>query len=272
MTDFSLVGGAAAIAAVLLFPGPFVWAPVLIFCVQKMSARPRTNRFNDDLPSLPTAPSEYFAQACESLSADGFEMVGMYYLPKAVPNVEGLLLLAANRQTDELALAAALYATGNGATTLKSMHVEFANRYANGQVLGTGNAKELSCFAKIPGYDTVHFPQVDDLRRLYRLHVARCNSIAPGGRRINRLDVEFGGDGELFLNAILAEEFARQVPVGYLWLDAAGENFRPTVKGACLMTWKLLWPVKPILLRNRARKAERLIAELLPRDAFAMQS
>lgn len=272
MSDFSFLGAAIVIVAILIFPGPFVWAPVLIFCVQKMSARPRTKHFDDDLSSLPAAPAEYFAQARDALAADGFEMVGMYYLPKAVPNVEGLLHLTANRQTDELALAAALYATINGATTLKSMHVEFVSRYSSGQVLGTGNAKELGSFASTPGFDTVHIPQIDDLRQLYRLHVARCNAILPGGRRINRLDSEFGGDGELFLNAILAEEFARQIPAGYLRLDAAGENYRPTVKGACLMTWKIIWPVKQIRMRIRDRKAERLIAELLPRDAFAMRS
>ena len=272
MSESSLVGAVVAIVAILFFPGPFVWAPMLIFCVQKMSIRPRTKRFDDDLSSLPAAPAEYFAQAREALSADGFETVGMYYLPDAVPNVTGLLFLTANRQTDELALAAALYATANGASMLKSMYVEFVSRYSSGQVLGTGNAKELGSFAKTPGFDTVHFPQVDDLRQLYRLHVARCNAIVPGGRRTNRLDGEFGGDGEAYLNAILSEEFARQVPAGYLLPDAAGENYRPTVKGACLMTWKIIWPIKQIRMRIRDRKAERLIAELLPRDAFAMRS
>jgi hypothetical protein len=272
MSDFSTVGAAAAFFAILFFPGPFVWAPALIFCVQKLAAHPRTKRFDGDLSSLPAAPAEYFVQARDSLAADGFETAGMYFLPNAAPNVTCLLMLAVNRHTDESALAAAVYATANGATTLKSMHVEFASRYSNGQVVGTGNCKELGCFAKIPGFDTVQFSRVVDLRLLYRLHAARCNVILPGGRRINRLDGEFGGDGEAYINAVLAEEFARQVPVGYLRLDGDGEQYRPTVKGACLMTWKNLWPVKQIRMRSHARKAARWTAELLSRDALATRS
>ena len=265
MSDLPI--GALALAAAVLFPGPYLWAPVLIFLTNRMSAKPRATRFEAELASLPAAAAEYFAYAKGVLAGDGFEEAGMFFLPNTAPNVEALVLLARNRQSSELALAVAIYATVNGETQLKSTHVEYVSRYRDGRVLGTSNCSVLGCFAKIPGFETAHFPRVQDLHQLYRLHTERCRQAAPTGQRINRLDDEFGGDGSLYLSTVMGEEYARQVPVGYLRLNADSEHYRPTIKGACLMTWKSLWPVKQLRMQERDRRAARLIAVLLPATA-----
>lgn len=38
--------------------------------------------------------------------------------------------------------------------------------------------------------------------------------------------------------------------------------YRPTWRGAFLMSWRLLWPVKPIVRVLRKRRAARLLSEL----------
>ena len=264
MSDFELPG-ALALAAAVFFPGPFVWAPVLIFLTNRMASKPRATRFEAERNSLPPVAAEFFANAGAVLAAEGFDDAGMYFLPNTAPKVEGLVLLGVNRQTSDYALVAALYATINEDTQLKSTHVEFVTRFNDGRVLGTSNASVLGCFAKIPGFETVHFPGLADLHQLYRLHVERCRRDAPNTQRVNRLDREFDGDGERYLSTILAEEFGRQVGVGYLRLESGGDRYRPTVKGACMMTWRLLWPVKQLRAASRTRHAARLKAELLPR-------
>ena len=260
MSDLPI--GALALAAAAFFPGPYLWAPVLIFLTNRMSAKPRATRFEAELASLPVAAADYFANASQALAAEGFEEAGMFFLPNTAPNVEALVLLARNRRSCEIALAIAIYATVNGVTQLKSTHVEYVSRYRDGRVLGTSNCSVLGCFAKIPGFETIHFNRVHDLHQLYRLHTERCRQAAPNSQRINRLDDEFGGDGSRYLSTVMAEEFTRQIPVGYLRLNTDGEHYRPTVKGACLMTWKSLWPVKQLRMQKRDRRAARLMAEL----------
>jgi len=261
MSDFERTG-TLAVAALIFFPGIYLWAPALIFFTNRMAAKPRANRFDADRNSLPQQAANYFARVSGAIAQEGFEEVGLYFLPNTASNVEALALLMKNARTDELAMAAAIYATVDGATQLKSTYVEFVSRYSDGRVFDTNNAFVLSCFAKIDGFDTVQFPRVQDLHRLYSLHTERCRRAAPHGQRVNRLIHEFDGDGSRYLSATMAESFARQAGVGYLQLD--GEQYRPTVKGACLMTWKLLWPVKQLRTLKRDQRAKRLMSELLP--------
>jgi hypothetical protein len=55
---------------------------------------------------------------------------------------------------------------------------------------------------------------------------------------------------------------ARHVDLGYYYRDELAGVQRPTLKGAYLMSWRLLWPVKPIRAALRRSKAQRLLREL----------
>jgi hypothetical protein len=52
------------------------------------------------------------------------------------------------------------------------------------------------------------------------------------------------------------------VAAGFYALDEVHEVVRPTWKGAVLVTWRLLWPVKP-LFRARRRWATRRLLDRL---------
>ena len=60
--------------------------------------------------------------------------------------------------------------------------------------------------------------------------------------------------------AVIEETFAAQVPTGYLVPCAGG--YRPTIYGACIMTWQELWPFKALRKMSRKTAAERLLREL----------
>jgi hypothetical protein len=102
---------------------------------------------------------------------------------------------------------------------------------------------------------------VQDAARLYRLHralVARSGS----GRKVFRLDEEFGGDAAACVAATMVEELEDAARDGYMALSPDGDTYRLTWAGAFLMTWKQLWPVKGILRAARDRRARRLMVEL----------
>jgi hypothetical protein len=65
------------------------------------------------------------------------------------------------------------------------------------------------------------------------------------------------GDEIHALSTSFTKTLMRQVEFGYLYLDEAANVFRPTVKGAILMTWKIAWPtgmIKRALIRRKARQ------------------
>jgi hypothetical protein len=83
------------------------------------------------------------------------------------------------------------------------------------------------------------------------------------GRPRLRLDTDFGGDATRYVaEAVLEETFRDQIGTGYLAETAGG--FRPTLKGALIMTWQELWPLKNLRRRRERQHAERLLSELEP--------
>ena len=77
-----------------------------------------------------------------------------------------------------------------------------------------------------------------------------------------RLDEEFRGDAIAYLQSDMIEELERAVGFHYLRLDARAGIYRPTLKGAFLMTWREMWPIKAIRLVQQARRERQLLTEL----------
>ena len=60
----------------------------------------------------------------------------------------------------------------------------------------------------------------------------------------------------------LARDYARQAEAGYFYLDEEADVYRPTWKGAYLMTWTFLWPISRLQKMRTKRDAERIRMEL----------
>jgi hypothetical protein len=54
---------------------------------------------------------------------------------------------------------------------------------------------------------------------------------------------------------------AHHVATGYYYLDEARDIYRPTWKGAVLMTWRLLWPIRPLYRAWRRRPTHAFLRE-----------
>ena len=70
------------------------------------------------------------------------------------------------------------------------------------------------------------------------------------------------GDVEGTLRQAVLREMGAQREAGYVYVDPGTGAYRPTWKGAALMTWRLLWPMKTIARARLRRRASALVAAL----------
>jgi hypothetical protein len=242
---------------------PFVLGPLLVRLTLKQASSPEVGAFNPDKRRLPQAVADFFDDVRDALAPLGFETVDGLTLPHQTPNVNCVALMLANRKTRDTALATVLNAKDMmGLGSLKSSHVEFVTRFRDGDVVQTNNSSVLSAFRSPPHVSTTQFPTVRDAERLYRLHQALVRQHGEMQGKILRIDEEFKGDAPEYLARAIVEELENQVTTGFLYHDAGKDAFCATWKGALLMTWSLCWPFSAFRKWRRARKAQRLLAEL----------
>jgi hypothetical protein len=180
-----------------------------------------------------------------------------------------------SRATGQVAVALALcdetvgrwgvaYAILDAAGRPANRYQDIACVFTNGGVLGVNTIRVGGIFEAPPGWRSFSFPEVGDGELLCRLHDAALARFA-GGRTPRpmtaaqlRLEVE-----ELGIRHV-----RHQVEVGLL--QPGGELLPPTMRGALVMTWKLLWPWRQLLARRRRREAMLLLSFLEPyRGALA---
>lgn len=242
---------------------PYVLGPILIFLTLRFRMPPTVVAVDPRVHPLPAEARQYLAEAYRGLTAEGFELVGTILLPDLVPNVKTLFAMYTNRATCDAAMSAIIVAQRGVGGELKTSYVEFIRRYDDGVVVQTNNSSELSAFKRLPGEFTTKFWQERDIHRLYGLHQLLADRFRQRGQPVNRLDAEYAGDAVRYVaNAVLEETFRDQVRTGYLAEESTG--FRPSFKGAWIMAWQELWPVKAFRRCREQRRAEQLLAELEP--------
>jgi hypothetical protein len=261
--NFNLLHLLLVIAGVVLLLGlvPFVLGPLLIYFTHKQTARPELVPFIPGQTPLPANVDTYFSNTCWALDAEGFKIITGLFLPKQIENVIAGLVYVVNRQERDSAIVVALHADPPGGMPFTQLHVEFVSRFRDGRLIQTANAQALSSFPPPPNSVTSFLPSVQDPRRLYRIHRAQVK-LHGSGERVLRLDDDFGGDAVRYVQSALIEELDHACRAGYMRLDAAASVYRPTIKGACLMTWQELFPLKNFRLARRRSRERKLLEEL----------
>ena len=260
---FGILEIALLLAGGLLLLGlvPFVLGPVLIYFTHKQAASPELVPFTPGQTPLPANVDKFFSDACWALDADGFKIVTGMFMPKQIEHVIAGLVYVVNRHEHDSAIVVAIHAEPPGMMPFTQLHVEFVTRFKNGRLVQTANAQALSAFPPPENAVNTHLPSLQDLRQLYRIHRAQVK-LHGSGEKILRLDDDFQGDAVRYMQFALIEELDNACRAGYMQLDAAQSVYRPTIKGACLMTWQELWPFKGIRLAGRRRREAKLLADL----------
>ena len=240
---------------------PFVLGPVIIYFTHKQAAIPELVPFTPGQTPLPASVDQFFSNACWALDAEGFKIVTGMFMPKQIENVIAGLVYVVDRQRRDSAIVVAIHAEPPGMLPFTQLHVEFVTRFKSGRLVQTANAQSLTAFPPPENSVNAFLPSVQDPRQLYYIHRAQVK-LHGGGAKALRLDDDFHGDAVRYMQFALIEELDNACQAGYMQLDAARSVYRPTIKGACLMTWQELWPFKGIRLARRKRRERRLLEEL----------
>jgi hypothetical protein len=242
-----------ALAALL-----FALGPVLIRFIMSQKAEPEFKTLDTESGELTADVYEYFASTIETLGEDGFRLACFLQMPDQTPVIRACLALLVNEMQRDAAMVMAMYSQDDNRTRLETLYVEFATEFVDGFEIDTSNTAQLGSFPAFPVKRTNAFPEISDPRRLYEVHRALCARWASGDKKPILSDEELPAD----IARGMVKELRRLVGVGYFWLDAAGACYRPTWKGAFLMTWRLCWPVTTIRKANRAKHNARLLREI----------
>ena len=242
----SIIGWGAAILAGMFYVG----VPLLVRFTHKNAAQPRFKVLS--LGNCPRAVLTYLKDMSERLESAGFMLVGCMSMQQQTTGVTPYFALLIHRLAGDKAMACAIYTEAEGVISLGTRYVEFSTRYEDGRMIDTNNSAALDAFRSVPEKTVTKFPTVDDPLDLYALHQEVMREVAPGAKKV----LPDEGAEVDYLSNVLIEDYERQCRLGMLYLDRAAAAYRPTMKGALLMTWGLLPPMKQIrsLQMNRAAK------------------
>lgn len=243
--------------------------PLLILSTFRMAPRKGLELFDPDDPELAAQFTGQARGIRRKLEEMGFELLAGLFAPSIASNVKAVLIVFVDRRTCDFATIVMAFLQQPGTKDWK-FHRQFLScftRYRDGTVVTTTNSKDIGSFPRRPNHASCLLPSVKAASRLVAIHQFRKRR-EHGSEPILRHEVEFRGDLLEYFATSTEEELSDAIEAGYLRPPQDGV-YRPTVKGAFLMTWKELWPWKWLRqLRVKALEKQLLseLAEELPQE------
>jgi len=230
----------------------YLGAPLIIWATQRQAANPQLTSYGLGLDDSRFA---YLVQTAQQIQQLGFELTGYFGLVGQMTNVNAFFAYLVHRRNGDAAIVSGLYSK-------QGMHfrmVEFATRFTDQSSLTTGNSRILGVYSRPLQKPVYHFPWIQDPARLYQLHQLLMMQNKPG---LAKDFIQPGTEAERICDS-LRREMSDQIAPGILRLDSTGNRYRPTLKGAFLMCWKMLPPFKQIRSAQKRSKARKIENSLL---------
>ncbi len=196
-------------------------------------------------------------QAAAALAVAGFEFRGYFKAPRFVRNARGFVAILEHPSTFDVAQVVVAISPGTIGIRSKNYGIAISAYFSDGFVVATTNLSADSTYPRRPGRKGVAFVDVHDGQQMHRLHRLMVERFGTGVQV--RTEAEHDPAG--FLRRGADEVIAHQVKSGYMYLYEKSGKYRPTVKGAVLMTYRLLWPWKQIKRWRNGAEARRLRRE-----------
>ncbi|MBN1489357.1 MAG: hypothetical protein JXA69_05515 [Phycisphaerae bacterium] len=208
---------------------------------------------------IPVAMRSFIEETVPALTECGFAFAG--YFCQTITgkgSATAYVALWFNRSTAQAATVVGMHSEGKaGADVLR--YVEFSTTFADGLVINTGNSRRLSGFKSAVVVDAIMAASVRDVRTLHNLHLSREARLRPATA------MRYCPSTTSNLRAWFADELLlsliRQEEAGYFTVAKPGA-YRPTWRGAFMMTWGLLPPFKQIRAARMRRRAKAAIAAM----------
>jgi hypothetical protein len=140
----------------------------------------------------------------------------------------------------------------------KTRHVTllFQARFEDGTEINTANNQVTAGLPPLPECTTLWLPRVRDAKELYRIHFEFTNGLRTSKKRLS-----IGNDPLSLLVATRTRMLDHFVETGYYHFDEQRSVYRPTWKGAFLMSWRQIWPIRPLFRAWRYRRTHQLLRE-----------
>jgi hypothetical protein len=238
----------------LLIPAIYLGIPLMIRFQQKMQAHPALEEL--DFDRLSPSISQFLMNQTKTLYALGFDEPTLVQLPKPVTNVTTYLVMLVNRNAGDKAMVTAVL--GHGPAPLQTCQVEFSTRFDTGEVFDTHNAPILMAFPPLPRAIRTQVPILKDLQKLYALHNYVMSKHAPKGMKFL---YDPGTALDYLTQFTFIKSYDGQVQRGLLYFDQGEDVYRFTVKGAYLVTWGLMQPIKAMRFAALHKRARTILEE-----------
>jgi len=243
----------------------YVLAPIIVGFQVRMAARPDVRRI--DPAEIDPEAATFFETTRPALTALGFQPVGSFFIEEFARNQLWLLDAYAHpRNRDTASANFVIQNVAAGGRPLKATAVAFTTDFEGGRMFGTSNSPDPSPFTRDSSLVCERVvPAERDLGRAYRVHGLAAEDFGRGYPK------RLPGPGNE-INAIretLRKQMEARVETGYFTRDTLTESYRPTLSGAFLMTWALLWPWKQIRIANARRWARSILASAPPESLEA---
>jgi hypothetical protein len=244
-----------------LMPAYYVGFPLFMRWHGRYPAHPKTKELNFEKLGLSIA--EFLMTQTKALFELGFDEPTMVQIPNAASYVNSFRILLVNRQTGDTAMVTAIVAqapmiAGQPLFRLQALSVEFSTCFDSGEVFDTHNIPVILAFPPAPMTVRTQVPMVKDSHELFRLHTFVMTKHNPQGKKV----LYEPGQGLDYLSRVaFLKPYDEQVKRGWLYYDQKNDLYRLTFKGAYLIGWRLMQPVKALLRIALNRKAKNTLEE-----------
>lgn len=246
--EFYLACAAGAIFAIwLLVYCAFAW---LIQSTQKLSAEPPASDVAADM--LPPEVDQFSQSIIESLAAIGFTRRGIVRMRDPAAQITNWVLLYSNAESNDLAIAAIVSSTQEGAEHIKASFVEFSTKLSDGRTVDTNNISTLLPYPASNTYVKTILPELNDCKKMYEVHQYVLKKRMKKASKLERAT----DNASKFIAGEVVGSHEQQVKRGLYYFDKEAAVFKPTWKGAFLMAFMLIWPItvfRRMLIKSNAQ-------------------
>lgn len=237
----------------VLIASLYIGAPILIYFRQRSPSADDAVRLrvgDDDAELMPEARS-YLTRAEAVLQREGFGQATSLTW-RGTARMESYLSVLEHQDPSTIAVPMAVQVKASGKTVVRCV-LNLRSDFQDGRSMFTSNLKTGRTFPRVPTHDSVRLPNVSDPVALWHIHRRRVEQRA---RAVPTVQPTRDGDGLDYARREIEESHQRWIGIGYYRRTPNG-GVRPTLRGAALMVWRLLFPWKQI---NDVRDGARLTA------------
>jgi len=235
---------------------PFVFLPIITFCSHRLNANPRIEQIHPGKDVVPVEFWDVARDAIDDLAGSGFKLKGHLRMSGWVSSAVTYYAVLENQMHCAIARLAVVFVQTKLVSRVSAM-LAFTTEFASGSEVLTANNKELVTQPGSAQATVLWLPEVREADELYHYHQQAVQKCGFNG---NAMPTE--QEPVEYLRRLAEKEVARSVKYGYYRLDSRSKKYRPTLKGAALLSWKLLPPIKNLRQAWRKYQTNKLLRKL----------